>query len=36
MESLKSKDIPTLQKGLKKGSDEIQKLREQLTDVSDP
>lgn len=35
MESLKSKDIPTLQKGLKKGSDEIQKLREQLTDIED-
>ena len=35
MESLKVKDIPSMKKNLKKNNEEIEKLREQITDVSD-
>ena len=34
MESLKVKDIPSMKNNLKKNNDEIEKLREQITDVS--
>ena len=33
MESLKSRDIPNLQKNMKKNNDEIQRLRDQVTNV---